>query len=110
MDRMDPLGTWMTMTDRALLTYMAEYPELAIGPKHWYYNMNQEFDVSYSTVERRLRLLADDLDEPMVERDPDRGDGYTITEFGLRVVAGEVGKERIRELSPHEDGGNAGGQ
>lgn len=97
----------MTLTDRAILSYMSEYPEMAMGPKIWYYNISQEHDVSYSSVARRFRILKE-LDEPMVESDPDRGGGLQITEFGLQVAAGEVDVERIKELNPHDDGEDEG--
>lgn len=90
----------MTMTDRAALSYMSDYEDLAMGPRIWFYNMSQEYAVSYSTLARRLRILSE-LDEPMVRKDPDRGDGYQITEFGKKVARGEVSTERIRELDPN---------
>lgn len=100
---MDPLRTWMTNIDIAILEFMRRYSDLALPPKAWHVNMTQDFDVSYTHLKRRLATLRD-LDQPMVRQDPDRADMYEITEFGVEVVDKELSVEEVNELNPHEGG------
>ena len=99
-ERMHPVISWLSAADDGILKKMAEYPDLALGPKGWYENMKHEHDVSHGHVQRRLRMLSD---AGLVRKDPARNDFYQITDEGISYVRGELSQETLENMNPNPE-------
>ena len=92
-----PLISWLTRVDDLLLRFMSQYPSLALPPKVWYHHLNKEVEISYTQVKRRLKKLSQ---TDLVNQNDDLGNGYQITDIGMKYVENQLSKETLEEMNP----------
>lgn len=86
----------MNKSDDAILEFLAD-TGLALPPRAIEYNFQTRYDidVSYSTINRRLRkLTAADL----VSKEYEAGGFYSITELGERYLAGDLDAGALEDI------------
>lgn len=88
---------WMTKSDDAILEYL-EATGLALPPRAISHNMQtrEDADISYSTVNRRLKKL---LDHDLVTKEYEEGGFYSITERGRKYLRGNLSKSELQDNS-----------
>ena len=92
---MRPRASWMTGNDIPILEFLEKYP-LALTPREIDYNMEtrEGVNISYSTVNRRLKQL---VEKGLVQKEDEKGGLYSITDYGLEYLAGNVSKEDLED-------------
>ena len=92
---MRPRVEWMTENDDSILEFLASY-ELALPPRAIEYNLNTRHDieVSYSTINRRLKLL---IGAGLIEKEYEQGGFYSITEKGRSYLAGDLDAKDLED-------------
>lgn len=90
---MRPRVSWMTNNDDIILEFLEEY-ELALSPRSIEYNAKTRHgtDVSYSTINRRLKYL---IDAKLVDKEYPDGGFYSITDKGRAYLAGELDAKEL---------------
>ncbi|WP_245852998.1 winged-helix domain-containing protein [Natrinema ejinorense] len=85
----------MTDSDDTLLEFLSEY-ELALSPRVIEYNLNtrHKSSISYSTVNRRLKLLRE---AELVEKEYEEGGFYAITNRGHAYLKGELDADELEQ-------------
>ncbi|MEY7852169.1 winged-helix domain-containing protein [Natrarchaeobius sp. A-rgal3] len=83
----------MTGSDDTILEFLQEY-DLALSPRSIEYNLSSrhEADISYSTINRRLKLLSE---VDLVEKEYPDGGFYSITNKGISYLEGELKAEDL---------------
>lgn len=92
---MRPQVDWMTKNDDAILEYLEE-TGMALPPRGISFNMRtrENADISYSTVNRRLKQL---LESSLVQKEYEPGGFYSITEKGQRYLQGEISANELEK-------------
>jgi len=92
---MRPRVSWMTGSDDTILEFL-DSNSLALPPRAIEYNVTSrsDADISYSTVNRRLKRLAK---AGLVEKEYPEGGFYSITEKGRKYLAGELSKDDLED-------------
>ena len=90
---MRPRVGWMTASDDVILEYLDD-TGLALPPKAISYNLEtrEGADISYSTVNRRLKEL---LNHELVEKEYEPAGFYSITEKGKQYLRGDLSKHEL---------------
>lgn len=85
---MRPRVSWMTGNDDTILEFL-DQQGLALKPADIEYNINTRTsaDISYTTVNRRLKKL---LAAGLVEKEDEQGGRYAVTAKGREYLAGEL--------------------
>ncbi|GAA0240770.1 winged-helix domain-containing protein [Haladaptatus pallidirubidus] len=84
----------MTGNDDTILEYLHE-KQVALSPTGLHINLDREgYNISYSTVKRRLGHLED---VNLVERIDRKGGYYILTEKGQRYLSGDLGTEELEK-------------
>jgi len=86
----------MTGNDDTILEYLHE-KDMALPPGTLHYNLVREgFEVGYSTIRRRIKLLED---AGLVENEADEGSYYALTEKGRQYLAGDLDASELENQS-----------
>ena len=84
---MRPRVSWMTGNDDTILEFLHE-KQVALSPTGLHINLDREgYDISYSTVKRRLGHLED---VNLVDKLERKGGYYILTEKGQRYLSGDL--------------------
>lgn len=94
---MRPQVEWMTRSDDTILEYLQE-TELALPPRAISFNLTtrENVDISYTTVNRRLKQL---LDHGLVKKEYEKGGFYSITDKGRSYLSGSLDSEHLENTT-----------
>ena len=93
-DEMRPRVSWMTGNDDTILEFL-HAKQVALSPTGLHINLDRAgYEISYSTVKRRLGHL-EDVD--LVMKLDRKGGYYVLTEKGQRYLSGDLGVEDLEK-------------
>lgn len=92
---MRPRANWMTDNDDTILEFL-EDSGLALPPRAMEYNLKtrHQKEVSYSTINRRLKLL---IETGLVEKEYEDGGFYAITDKGRAYLSGDLDASELED-------------